>query len=520
LFSSCELDLQESPNNLSPEDANPDFLLNNVQLSFRNTYNGFHGIGANLSRMEDLFGSNYQNAYQATSFDGIWENAYAGLLVDADVLTEIGVERELFHHAGIAQILSAYTLVMLVDNFGDVPYSQILDGANLNPERDNAADVYAAAMQLLDDGVANLDRTPLTSPAVDLYFDGNIESWKALANSLKLKMYVQQRLTGDFASNINTIAGAELIDAANEAFVFQYSTNGQNPDARHPDFASNYQTDATEYMQNYYMAQLYTDKNVVDPRMRYYFYRQTTTIPNNVQVIPCINRDAPSHWPNNTPFCTVGDGYWGRDHLDDDGIPPDNLLRTTFGVYPAGGRFDQDQGQGVSPDFGLQGAGILPIYMHFYTDFLLAEAALTIPGVNGDPAALLESGIRKSIDYVIDFGSPAVSDASFVPSSDDIDDYVDEVIARYTAANSAGKLDVIIKEFYISAWGNGYEAYNMYRRTGSPSDIQPTLQPNPGDYYRSFIYPASHVQRNNNASQKPDGQATPVFWDPGTINLQ
>ena len=54
-------------------------------------------------------------------------------------------------------------------------------------------------------------------------------------------MYVQQRLTGDFASNINTIAGAELIDAANEAFVFQYSTNGQNPDARHPDFASNYQ---------------------------------------------------------------------------------------------------------------------------------------------------------------------------------------------------------------------------------------------------------------------------------------
>ena len=46
LFSSCELDLQESPNNLSPEDANPDFLLNNVQLSFRNTYNGFHGIGS------------------------------------------------------------------------------------------------------------------------------------------------------------------------------------------------------------------------------------------------------------------------------------------------------------------------------------------------------------------------------------------------------------------------------------------------------------------------------------------
>lgn len=26
LFYSCELDLQESPNNLGPEDANPDFI--------------------------------------------------------------------------------------------------------------------------------------------------------------------------------------------------------------------------------------------------------------------------------------------------------------------------------------------------------------------------------------------------------------------------------------------------------------------------------------------------------------
>ena len=33
-------------------------------------------------------------------------------------------------------------------------------------------------------------------------------------------------------------------------------------------------------------------------------------------------------------------GYWGRDHGNDEGTPPDNFTRTASGVYPAGGSFD------------------------------------------------------------------------------------------------------------------------------------------------------------------------------------
>ena len=515
---SCELDKQDNPNSLAPEQANVDFLLNNLQITFRDVVNNLQTRGQELTRMQNMFGSTYGNAYFPTTFNGVWTDAYANLLVDANVLIPVAEERELFHHVGIAQILSAYTLAILVDNFGDVPYTQALDATNFNPNVDSGEDVYAAALNMLDEAIANLNKTPLAEPGTDLYYGGNEDAWITLAKTLKLKMYLQTRLVDDVSAEIEAlISGDDLITDESEAFLFQYSTTDQNPDSRHPSFSGNYVGGASDYMSNYYMSLLYTEKSVVDPRMRYYFYRQSTTEPTNPQILPCINRNEPPHYPFGTPFCQVGDGYWGRDHLDDDGIPPDTELRTIWGVYPAGGQFDADQGVLGQSTSGLQGAGILPIYMHFFTDFMRAEAALTIGGVSGDPAVLLENGIRSSIDYVMEFGDPVSVDA-FEPDQATIDAYVDEVMADYNAADDAGKLAIIIREFFIASFGNGYETYNAYRRTGYPADLQPALLPSPGSFYRSLIYPQAFVDRNNQVDQK-SSNAVPVFWDPGTITL-
>jgi len=69
-----------------------------------------------------------------------------------------------------------------------------------------------------------------------------------------------------------------------------------------------------------------------------------------------------------------------------------------------------------------------------------------------------------------------------------------------------------MKEFYKSLYGNGLEAYNMYRRTSSPKNIQPVRAPNPGVFYRSLIYPANFVNLNNSTSQKTANDIK-VFWD-------
>ena len=51
------------------------------------------------------------------------------------------------------------------------------------------------------------------------------------------------------------------------------------------------------------------------------------------------------------------------------------------------------------------------------------------------------------------------------------------VLERFDAApTSSEKMRVIAREYYFALWGNGYEAYNLMRRTGFP-DRDDNLQP-------------------------------------------
>jgi hypothetical protein len=206
-------------------------------------------------------------------------------------------------------------------------------------------------------------------------------------------------------------------------------------------------------------------------------------------------------------------GYWGRDHGNADPIPQDNEKRTIYGVYYAGGKFDNDDNTSGTPDDGAKGAGIHPIWMASFTEFLKAEAASSI-GTSGDPKALLESGIRKSIARVIAFpGQVGVTvPANKVPTAAQINNYVAKVLSNYDAANADGKLNIIMKEWYMALWGNGLDAYNNYRRTGMPNDMQPTITSSPDAFIRTFWYPAVHANLNKTASQKTS-LTQKTFWD-------
>lgn len=87
------------------------------------------------------------------------------------------------------------------------------------------------------------------------------------------------------------------------------------------------------------------------------------------------------------------------------------------------------------------------------------------------------------------------------------------MLGKYDAATTAdAKLNIIEKEYYIAAWGNGLEPYNNYRRTAKPDNFQLTVNSNPGYFIRSFYYPGVYVNYNLNAQQKPDVNVK-VFWD-------
>lgn len=534
-FGSCGvMDLEgnlENPNDVGVSNLDPDLLMNKIQLDFSLFYSDVNDPAMQLSRMTALTGGDtYEKAFQPQDFNAIWDDAYQEVLIQIETLLLKTDNTNFSIHSGAARVMKAYIMLTLVDMFGDVPYSEALKGAtgNFNPKADNGKAVYDAAIAILDEAVALLAKTtPAPAPlSRDSYYGGSAAKWTALANTLKLKAYMNTRLV-DAATAKTKIADLltkDLIDTDAEEFTYKYAAVDIPARSRHPLYRADYQPNvgaAADYIANNFMFISYNQKGVQDPRWRYYFYRQTGSIARALQddpkSVPCIISPRPSHYVGQA-WCSFEPGFFGREHGNSDGTPPDQKVRTCYGVYPAGGRIDLNvsdnnyfvqtqQGQGAN------GAGISPIWMAFFTDFLKAEAAMTL-ATTGDGKTLLLDGVKKSIARVRAF---ATSKNQTLPTGVEPSEtaYISKVTELYDAATTTdAKLNVFAKEFQIALWGNGIEAYNMYRRLGGkPTDIQPMRNATPGNFIRSFIYPSDFVNLNSAVKQKTPSATNKVFWD-------
>jgi hypothetical protein len=276
------------------------------------------------------------------------------------------------------------------------------------------------------------------------------------------------------------------------------------------------------------MANQYT---AIDPRIRYYMYRQQSNYDGADNITKeCVNEPlVPSWWAGFDYYCLVPatngyGGLWGRNHMDDDGIPPDDAFRTLHGTYPIGGPFDAEDFRNVSGSTavseGLAGAGISPMLLAANTHLMLAESALEL-GTAGDARTYLETGVRESMNKVAAFGAPVATGTGFEATPALIDAHIARILAAYDAADNTGKLRIIAEQVFIASWCDGMTAYNTYRRTGQPDNLSPAfVVENPGNFLRSMWYPQTASDNNTNITQKANPD-TPVFWDtnpPGFVN--
>ena len=527
LATSCadKLDeLLENPNAVNATTASPDFLLNSIQLNYQSLWYGVSDRGARLTRQINQGSALYEAAYAAGATNGTWSNAYANILADINFLLPLAEKSNLQRHLGIAKTIKAMVLMDLVDTYGNVPYSEAIDPANFSPKVDDGATIYPAALKLLDEASAHFTAATSGGTPNDYFYARNYTRWNKLVNTLKLKYHLNTRLVNADASKnaINALITANALIGTGDDFVFRFGTTAADPDSRHPKFAGQYTAGGGDYQSTDFMHHLTVEKGFDDPRVRYYMYRQTLTNTTNVDEQECISQIAPPHYlVGNFPYCNPAGnkGYWGRDHLDPDGIPPDGLKRTAYGPFPAGGRFDNNSGAPVSnPALGMRGAGIHPIMLAAYVDFMLAEAAITL-GTTGNAKTLLQSGIKKHMDYVRAFavaGAEGATISAFEPAATftgRVTNYIKYVDAQYdAAATNDAKMSVVGREYWLSLYGNGMESYNLYRRTGKPARMQPGLEAITGPFVRSFLYPNNYMVTNTKAVQKAN-LASQVFWD-------
>ena len=535
-FASCEtteLDLTVNPNALSPTQADPDFYLNAIQINFAYLTESFGFTAGALSRVDYMSGRDYQNAYSPASFDGRWSSAYQTIMLDIVELNKIADETGLSHHKGIGQVVQAHILITLVDFFGDIPYTEAFQGAaNLNPVADSGASVYAAAIGLLDSAIANFNADALGEPALDMYYGGDWAAWTKAANTIKMKAYMATRLVdGSAVSKFNAIvASGNYISSTDDDMQFQWGTNAVQPDSRHPRYRDSYtSTGGGDYMSNSLMDYMRGGPDggynvgggtfTADPRIMFYYNRQASSTPGiagatpDEEVLECGLQNAPAHYAGYV-FCGNPQGWWGRDHGNDNGIPPDGFLRTLAGSYPAGGAQDDWTYGGFQDGDGFGGNGITPIMLASWTDFMIAELELVGGNEPASKAAMFR-GIEKSMNKVISFKTPTdrftgIMDFYFGGLTAVINGFYDRIDEEWDDATD--KMNVLGMQYFVAQYGNGLDAYNFYRRTGYPTTLQPNIEPNPGGYIRSFFYPANHANTNQNITQK-DGVTDQVFWD-------
>ncbi len=618
IATSCTLDLREDPNAVQPSQVLPSLILNSMQRNLAGLFNNASGNGRALTRQINAGSSTYRQSITPEGFNGFWSSAYSSILNDADQLIRLGKPNGYARHTGIARIIQAYTLVTLVDSFGDVPFSQAFKGdGNFNPGVDDQAALYARAIVMLDS--AKLDLTTLTttssppgyqSPIAPDVFDqyygtgaagisasvvNAFPKWLKLANTLKLKIYLNQGLATEIDALIADVsATGGFIGNANENFIFRYGTTTADPDARHPSFVGQYPNGGGDYQSNHLIWSMFHGYDATqigqpgDPRMRFYMYRQTLVNSTSTNELRCLSESPPSHYPGSTgsaiidnaiagrfpmgvaaahatndptdvawnrTFCVPTDrGYWGRDHVDPQGIPPDGQLRTAYGPYPVGGRFDNNTGAGVTATLGMRGAGFQPIMMRSYVSFMLAEAKLTLTLADATTARTrFTTALNQSFTDVRDWSVNGTYSSSSVAAgptegtvinafyplgtySVDVAAYVASALAAFdlslingggpgnglgdripgTAVDEA--MNYVAREYWIASYGNGVEAYNLYRRTGMPTGMQPVINSASGPFPRTYWYPANFANLNNTVEQKPD-LTTRVFWNTNTANL-
>ncbi len=525
----CEnssLDLLDDPNDITLEKADLNRYTNQIQLDFAEFMRQMGRNAAQTTRVEYMFGRNYNNVFQPAVLDGEWLLAYQNMFSDIAAAEAIAIEEEENKHLGIMKILKAYALVALVDHFGDVPFSQISNlGEYTSPEADPGADVYEGALALLDEGMEHFGQMG-SNLENDFYYNNNFEKWKKLANSVKMQIYLNSRLVdGSAIAKFNAIANSpgSYISNSTDDFVFQYGTNESLPDTRHPGYSVDYTANGVgRYRSNWLMHTMLEND---DPRRRFYFYRQVDCTPGasgcdpDQGRLPCSVVSPPAHYTAGMVFCYVEDGYWGRDHGNAEGFPQDGLQKTAGGVYPYGGRFDGDEFESVSIGAGGGGAGILPIMLASFTDLMKAEIFLS-QNNTGSAANALSNALQKSSDKVIGFAAvDPNANMDMVPSSSEISEFVTRVISDFNTANIDGKWEILGNQTLITNYGNGHLGYNFYRRTGYPfagitstHALQFNLEVNPGSFIRSFLYPSVEANVNSNIIQKPN-VGVQVFWD-------
>jgi len=123
----------------------------------------------------------------------------------------------------MARIWRAWVYQIITDAYGDIPYFEAARGAAdiINqPRYDTQEEIYRDMLKELKEAAAQLGSqgNQLSFGNADILYQGDVDSWKKFANSLRLRLAIRARFADAAlaAEHITDVIGAPLIDENSE----------------------------------------------------------------------------------------------------------------------------------------------------------------------------------------------------------------------------------------------------------------------------------------------------------------
>lgn len=224
-----------------PTDVTPSEMITGVEKSASDIVYSLNANG-NLGMLYAQFYAQTQkessSQYQLDEGTNnvIW-GLYSGPLSnikEIQRLNSIAPEPGAQNEDAIVQILGVWIYQILTDVYGDVPYSDALQGsADLTPVYNDAQQIYDSLVLTLDHSISQLDSTQPSFATGELIYNGDVLLWKKLANSLKLRIGIRMADAAPAKSKKiieEAVASGVMRSAAEEArFPYLASVPDQFP---------------------------------------------------------------------------------------------------------------------------------------------------------------------------------------------------------------------------------------------------------------------------------------------------
>lgn len=216
LTTSCDsyLDINQDPN--SPAEANmtTDIMFPAAEMNLASTYGDFYRItgGYFAQYYSHAFGtSNYVDYSQfkmsATRSSTDYTQLNQRSLKNLNTICQLAENDEEWGTFLAAKTLKAFIYQMMVDAYGEVPYSEAFDASNATPKYDQGADIYAGVLAELDEALSKASAGDKV--ATNFLLPGkNAGAWIQLANAVKLKMLTRESGVADVNSQIAALVSA------------------------------------------------------------------------------------------------------------------------------------------------------------------------------------------------------------------------------------------------------------------------------------------------------------------------